>query len=96
MAVTILEALQNSLYNLNQASRMPALFIPLASEQLRNAVGLLERGYPLSTEVEPLLERYDSVDDVPTFEPHPLQTDLNRLLDGRWIEANEPEEGSAV
>jgi len=65
MAVTIFEALQNAKYNLVQAERMPTLFIPVVKEQLNNAVTLLEKGYDLETEVEPLLEKYGDVDSVP-------------------------------
>ena len=64
MAVTILEALQNANYNLDHAQRLPAI-IPLAKEQLNNAVTLLEKGYDLDDEVEPLLEEHGDVENVP-------------------------------
>lgn len=64
MSVSILEALQNANYNLSNVSIMPRL-LPLAKEQLNNAVTLLEKGYSLCTEVEPLLEEYGNVDSVP-------------------------------
>lgn len=68
MAVTILEALQNARYNLKTSIRtnMYAL-LPLAEEQLSNAVELLDKGYPLDTLVEPLLEKYGPVENVPEF-----------------------------
>ena len=63
MSVTIFEALQNANFNLNNG--MP-LF--LAKDQLNNAVTLLEKGYSLHDLVEPLLDKYGSVDNVPEKE----------------------------
>lgn len=68
MAVTILEALQNARYNLKTAGSI-APIRQLALDQLENAVELLEKGYPLDTEVEPLLEDYGDVDHVPAYTP---------------------------
>lgn len=64
MAVTIFEALQNAEFNLSNP-QLGIHSINLAKEQLHNAVGLLERGYTLSDEVEPILELYGRVEDVP-------------------------------
>jgi hypothetical protein len=64
MSVTILEALQNARHNFQNAAFMPVI-LPIANEQLNNAVVLLEKGYDIYTEVEPLLEEYGSVEDVP-------------------------------
>jgi len=64
MSVTILECLQNAKYNLDNAIKMPML-IPMVKEQLNNAVELLDKGYSIWDEVEPLLEKYGSVEDVP-------------------------------
>jgi len=60
---SILEALQNANYNLKNA-RHP-IQTELAKGQLNNAVVLLEKGYDLETEVEPLLEAYGEVENVP-------------------------------
>lgn len=68
MAVTILEALQNANYNLDNVSMVGTALIPLVKGQLNNAVVLLEKGYDLNTEVEPLLEQYGDVDSVPDKE----------------------------
>ena len=65
MAVTILEALQNANYNLDNVKRMGMAFIPMVKGQLNNAVVLLEKGYDLYDEVEPLLEEFGDVDNVP-------------------------------
>ena len=65
MSVTILEALQNADYNLQ--TKM-AFVAEMAKDQLHNAVGLLNKGYSLETEVEPLLEKYGDVDDVPEID----------------------------
>lgn len=66
MAVTILESLQNATYNLEtvQKTRMYQL-LPMAASQLKNATTLLEKGYDLEDEVEPLLEEFGEVDNVP-------------------------------
>jgi len=37
----------------------------MGKSQLHNAVTLLEKGYDLNEEVEPLLEEYGDVDSVP-------------------------------
>lgn len=67
MSVTILEALQNAQFNLGQS--FGGEFVKtIGLEQLNNAVGLLEKGYGLHEEVEPLLEKYGSVDAVPDKE----------------------------
>jgi hypothetical protein len=65
MSVTILEALQNANYNI-QAGYLFAMGI--AKSQLNNAVVLLEKGYDIKEDVEPLLEQYGDVDSVPDKE----------------------------
>lgn len=62
MTVTILEALQNANYNLQKNG---AIGVILAKNQLKNAVVLLEKGYSLNKEIEPLLDKYGSVESVP-------------------------------
>ena len=65
MAVTILEALQNANHNLGNVKHLGVAFVPFVESQLNNAVVLLEKGYNLHDEVEPLLEQYGDVDNVP-------------------------------
>jgi len=65
MAVTILEALQNANYNLDNLKVLGMGMLPLVKGQLNNATVLLEKGYNLYDEVEPLLEEYGDVDSVP-------------------------------
>ncbi len=65
MAVTILEALQNANANIDNVSKLGMGLLPLVKEQLNNAVVLLIKGYSLEDEVEPLLEKYGVVEDVP-------------------------------
>lgn len=68
MAVTILEALMNANMNLDNLKVMGMALLPLVKEQLNNATVLLEKGYSLYDEVEPLLEKYGDVDSVPEIE----------------------------
>tara|TARA_R110000851_G_scaffold56073_3_gene131227 strand:- start:21741 stop:21944 length:204 start_codon:yes stop_codon:yes gene_type:complete len=65
MAVTILEALQNANCNLENMKSLGMAIMPLVQGQLNNAVVLLEKGYDLNDEVEPLLEEYGDVESVP-------------------------------
>jgi len=65
MSVTILEALQNANYNSKQLRVVGMVLLPMMQEQLHNGVTLLEKGYSLSDEVEPLLEKYGDVESVP-------------------------------
>lgn len=62
MSVTILEALQNANYNIQSGQPVGLM---MAKDQLNNATVLLEKGYGISEEVEPLLEKHGSVNDVP-------------------------------
>ena len=68
MAVTILEALLNANHNLNNLQTIGMGLLPLVKEQLNNATVLLEKGYELREEVEPLLEKYGAVENVPDKE----------------------------
>jgi len=65
MSVTILEALRSAEYNLTKNSGFARL---VGQRQLHNAIGLLEKGYFLYSEVEPLLEKYGDVEAVPDYE----------------------------
>ena len=67
MAVSILEALMNAEHNLGNLQRIPML-MPLVKEQLHNGITLLEKGYDIWDEVEPLLEKYGDVENVPEKE----------------------------
>ena len=64
MAVTILEALQNAQFNLVEQF-IPGISDKIGKEQLTNAVELLNKGYDLHDEVEPLFEQYGSLDAIP-------------------------------
>jgi hypothetical protein len=61
MSVTVLEGLQNADANLGNGM----IGLMLAKEQLHNAVALLVKGYSLNDEVEPLLDEYGEVENVP-------------------------------
>ena len=65
MSVSIMELLQNADYNLRNHGGLGAM---LAKEQLHNATVLLDKGYNIWTEVEPLLEKYETVEDVPELD----------------------------
>lgn len=60
MSVTILEALQNAEFNLNQS-----FTVGIAKRQLHNAIVLLEKGYSIYDEVDPLLTEFKNVENVP-------------------------------
>ena len=65
MSVSILEALQNAEMNLENVKVLGTAILPLAQGQLHNAIVLLEKGYGKYEEVEPLLEKYGEVENVP-------------------------------
>jgi hypothetical protein len=62
MAVSILECLMNAEFNFKGPLPMQK---ETAMRQLHNAVSLLEKGYSIDDEVEPILEKYGSVENVP-------------------------------
>ena len=62
MSVSIIEALQNADYNLQKNG---AIGVIVAKEQVHNAIVLLEKGYDINEKVEPLLEKYGEVENVP-------------------------------
>lgn len=67
MSVSIMEALQSANINLDNCMKgLPLL--PLVKEQLNNAVTLLDKGYDIWDEVEPLLEKYGSLENVPELD----------------------------
>lgn len=66
MAVTVLETLMNAeinLENIKVVSYHPLGGIPM--RQLHNAIVLLEKGYGAGDLVDPLLEQYGDVENVP-------------------------------
>jgi len=65
MSVSVLEALQNAELNLENVKKLGIRLLPLVESQLHNGVALLEKGYGLDEQVEPLLEKYGKVENVP-------------------------------
>ena len=65
MAVEIIEALQNAHHNLGNIQAVGMGIVPVISEQLGNAIALLEKGYGIYEEVEPLIEQYGDIQSVP-------------------------------
>jgi len=65
MSVSVLECLQNAEFNLdNMAGVIPGVR-EIAIQQLHNGVTLLEKGYGVDDEVDPLLDQYGDVEAVP-------------------------------
>jgi len=62
MSVSILECLQNADYNITKNGQ---LGIALGKIQLHNATVLLEKGYNIYTQVDPLIEKFGDVENVP-------------------------------
>lgn len=62
--MTIFETLQNAEYNLVK-NRMHDLCFDVGKAQLRNAIALLDKGYGLFDDVEPLLKGVQHIEDVP-------------------------------
>lgn len=51
MSLTILEVLENAQYNMD--GQMPQIQLPMAKEQLGNAIKALENGYSIDETFEP-------------------------------------------
>jgi len=68
MSITIIEALENAEVNFENVKRIGLAILPMAQAQLHNAIVLLDKGYDIEDEVEPLLEEYGSVENVPDKE----------------------------
>lgn len=51
--------------NLENVKKLGVVILPLAQQQLHNAVTLLGKGYGVNDEVEPLLEEFGDVENVP-------------------------------
>jgi len=67
MSVSILDALENAEYNLCQGKQM-AMNLLAGRDQLHNAVELLGKGYGLDDDIDALLSKYGSADEVPDKE----------------------------
>jgi len=65
MSVSIIEALQNAEINIKNVKRIGPAILPLVQGQLHNAIVLLDKGYSIYDEVEPLLDKYGDVENVP-------------------------------
>jgi len=65
MATTILEALHNANYNLDNMKSIGIALLPLVKDQLNNAVSLLDKGYDLEDEVDTLIEKHGDLNSVP-------------------------------
>ena len=65
MSVTILESLENAEYNFKGGNSFQS---QIAKNQLHNSIVLLEKGYSVFDEVEPLLEKYGNIENVPEKE----------------------------
>lgn len=69
MSVTILEALISAEMNIENAKKVGIVVLEIAKNQVHNARVLLEKGYSIYDEVDPLLEAHgDVVENVPEKE----------------------------
>jgi hypothetical protein len=68
MSVSILEALMNAETNIINNGNM-SFCMQMGKQQLHNAVTLLAKDYPLDVQVEPLLEKYGEIENVPVYNP---------------------------
>ena len=68
MSTSIIEALMNAECNLGNANVVGMAVIPIAQEQLHNAVALLLKGYCIDEDVDELIEQYGSVEEAPRKE----------------------------
>lgn len=64
MAVSILEALEAAEYNLGK-NKESILAQEIGLRQLHNAIVLLNKNYSIFDEIEPLLEKYGRVENIP-------------------------------
>ena len=62
MSVSILECLQNAQHNFKSGM---AFQLRVAQSQLDNAIALLEKGYSPHEQVEPLIDKYGTIEAVP-------------------------------
>lgn len=66
MGTTILESLKNAKTNLGSVQGIGSILpLFLADQQLHDVVILLEKGFDLTDEIEPLLEKYGDAESVP-------------------------------
>jgi len=65
---TILESLENAKYNLDNIPKAGSFAIPIIKEQLQNSIILLEKGYPIHTDMDKLLDKYPDLTKAPEHE----------------------------
>ena len=65
MSATLMDTLENAEINLENAKRIGPAMLPMAQQQLHHAIVLLQKGYSLDDEVDPLPEKYGSIENVP-------------------------------
>lgn len=61
---TILDALQNARYNINAG---PLITFEIGKEQINNCIILLQKGYPLDTNMNELLKKYPDINKIPKY-----------------------------
>lgn len=66
MAISILETLQNAKINLVDNGGF-APIRAIGQNQLTNALTLLEKGYPLEAEIDPILEAHPNLETAPGY-----------------------------
>jgi hypothetical protein len=68
MSVSILETLIYAEYDLDNCMEGFISFLPYIKKRLHDVVTLLDKGYNIYTQVEPLLEKYGDVENVPEID----------------------------
>lgn len=65
---TVLECLQNARYNIENVTKLGLALLPLALNQFDNAIAFLEKGYPVSYEMDDLLDEYEDLTNLPEYD----------------------------
>ena len=65
MSLSILEVLENAEANLCSKNTIPGISNLVGSEQLRNAINLLEKGYDVFDDYNEIVKQYGGIENVP-------------------------------
>lgn len=66
MGTTVLDAIENAKQNIQTARNIKNMrLLPIAEQQLGNAILLLEKGYSAYTSMDDVIARHGSIDEAP-------------------------------